>query len=219
MPGSFENKDVWPLARRDREQGFGRSSVKQYRNVPVKAAIGGCIMLASLMAVPAQSQQLTNASYQTNINLNVLPVAQLDILGSGLLYLEIPPSGSTIPSSGVRFVVSGNASASVSAEPDDFINIVGEGAMGKAVLDGEAVGYKIELRFPRVGVVGSPSRTAPLPGYEGPAGPLAVNLMSTGGQREGEIHMEAHPNWTPTGGIPLPGVYVGEVLLTLTADY
>jgi hypothetical protein len=30
--------------------------------------------------------------------------------------------------------------------------------------------------------------------------------------------MEADPNWTPSGGIPLPGLYVGQVTMTLTAS-
>jgi hypothetical protein len=34
----------------------------------------------------------------------------------------------------------------------------------------------------------------------------------------GVLHMEADPNWTPDGAIPLPDTYVGQVTLTLTAS-
>jgi hypothetical protein len=168
----------------------------------------------------ALAQQLTPSTYQTNVNVAVLPIASLAFTGGNLLYLQIPPAGSTIPSAGVNFVVMGNASATMTAEPSEFLTIPGEGFMGKAVNGGNAVGYKIELRFPRLGAPGSPIAIATLPGYAaGPTvPPLTVNLVPTGMQREGRVHMEADPNWTPSGGIPLPGLYVGQVLLTLTAD-
>ena len=54
----------------------------------------------------------------------------------------------------------------------------------------------------------------------GPTMPaLSVDLTTTGMQRDGEVHMEADPNWTPSGGIPLPGTYTGNVVLTLAAGY
>ena len=156
----------------------------------------------------------------TNIELQVLPFAHLEILGSNLLYLNVPPSGSTIPASGVSFVVIGNATATLTAEPDAFMELPVEGHMGRAVLNGESIGYKVEVRFPRYGAMGSPIQYAALPGFSaGPTEPpLSVDLTATGMQREGVIHMESDPNWTPHGGIPLPGVYVGQVTLTLTAD-
>lgn len=182
-----------------------------------------CAAVAAVLAVSGQvhAQQLTPESYQTNVNLNVLPVAELVFTASNLLYLKIPPPGSTIPSSGVKFVVTGNASATLTAEPSSFLAVPGEGHLGKAVLNGEEIGYKIELRFPSLGVIGSPPQYASLPLYApGPTvPPLSANLMMTGGARQGVLHLEASPEWTASGGIPLPGIYVGEVTLTLTADY
>jgi hypothetical protein len=183
-----------------------------------RVALAGAVACGTMSHVQAQIFDPTTGV--TNVNIQVAPIAELAFTGSTLLYLKIPPAGSTIPSSGVGFVVTGNASATLVAEPTDFIAVPGEGIMGKAVLNGEAVGYKIELRFPSLGVIGSPPQYAALPLYEeGPTvPPLSVNLMMTGGARQGMIHMEAHPNWTASGGIPLPGIYVGDVTLTLTAD-
>jgi hypothetical protein len=194
--------------------------VKQYREILAQFLLIG-LGVVGVTGVSAQAQQLTPAIYLTNVNIDVLPVADLAIIGSNLLYLKVPPAGSTIPASGVKFVVSGNASATLTAEPNAFMMVTGVGNMGKAVLNGEEVGYKIDLRFPSGGVVGSPPQYAGLPLFqEGPTTPpLSVDLMATGGAREGEIHMEAHPNWTSTGAIPLPGLYVGQVILTLIADY
>ena len=89
-----------------------------------------------------------------------------------------------------------------------------------ATLNGNSVGYRLRLDFPSQGVVGSPVQFAGLPGYAaGPTeAPLTVNLMLTSGTRNGRIHLEASHQWTPSGGLPLPGIYVGEVVLTVTAN-
>lgn len=189
--------------------------MKQSRKV---LAFGGCVMFGAMMT-PAHAQQIENHIYQTNVTIDVLPYAQLtfdDV--DPLLYLEIPPEDSTIPGSGVNFTVTGNANATLVAEPDAFVEVETEDGLqylGKAVLSGEAVGYKLELRFPR-----APASAAFLPGdTEGPTEPpLLVDLTTTGYERAGVLHMEAHHNWTPGGGIPLPGLYVGQVTMTLTAS-
>jgi hypothetical protein len=192
--------------------------VTSYPTILSRALMGG-MMLVLFGASPAASEQINNASYLAHVNVDVLPVAEISIIGPGLLYLNVPPPGSTVPSSGVQFIVSGNANASLVAEPSQFVEVAGEGFMGKAVLNAGDIGYKLELRFPKTGVPLSPVAIAALPGYEaGPTTPpLSVNLMATGGQRGGVIHMESDPNWTSDGGIPLPGLYVGQVTLTLTA--
>lgn len=190
---------------------------KFYMKSLVKLGVAGLVSIAVLH--PAGAQQLSNEGYQTNVNLALLPIAELEFVGGNLLYLLIPPSDSTVPGSGVEFVVTGNADATLIAEPDEFV-LVGSQYMGKAVLGAEAVGYKLELRFPDTGAPGSPPnpQLAALPGYiAGPTTPpLTVDLASTQMERTGVLHMEADPNWTPHGGIPLPGIYVGEVTLTLT---
>jgi hypothetical protein len=192
--------------------------VKQSTTILSRAVLAGCAVLG-LAGAPAAASG--SVSYLTTVDIDVLPFADLAIIGSNLLYLEIPPPGSTVPASGVRFVVAGNASATLVAEPDDFIFVRGEGNLGRAVLNGESIGYKLELRFPSGGVGTSYPQYAALPlSVEGPTvPPLTVDLMATGGSREGVLHMESDPNWTPTGGIPLPGIYVGQVVLTLIADF
>lgn len=176
-----------------------------------------CVSVAA--AGQSSAQQISNHAYQQPIDLTVLPVATLQIIGNNVLHLDIPPAGSTIPASGVDFRVIGNAHATLTAEPDAFM-VVGGQYLGKASMGAESVGYKVELRFPKTGAVGSPIQYAALPGYEaGPTVPaLSVDLTTTGMQRDGQVHMEADPNWTPSGGIPLPGTYTGNVVLTLTAS-
>ena len=156
---------------------------------------------------------------QVHLNITIAPTATLTFLDTPLLYLEVPPPGSTFPSSGVRFRVTGNAAAILSAEPDEFIQIPSLGYLGKAVLNSGIVGYKIDLLFPSIGVAGSPIQISTLPGSTASGTPpLSVNLTLTGGVRDGVIHLEASQNWTADGGLPLPGIYVGNVTLTLTAD-
>jgi hypothetical protein len=187
---------------------------------PPATAFAALAILAFSILAPAQAQQVTNESSNVNVNIEVTPFAELEFLDTPLLYLEIPPPGSTVPSNGVDFRVIGNASATLTAEPDAFIEVPVEGFLGKAVLNGNAVGYKLELRFPRTGVPGSPIQIAALPGFEeGPTTPpLEVNLTLTGGERLGVLHMESDPAWNDMGTIPLPGIYVGAVTLTLVAD-
>jgi hypothetical protein len=187
----------------------------QAGRVLATAGLVGCTISAG------HAQQITASEYQTNINVQVLPFAMLDFIDSPLLALTIPPAVSTIPAKGVRFRVTGNASATMTAEPSAFIYIEGERFMGRADLNGESVGYKLELRFPAVGILGSPPQYAALPGFTQGATvpPLSVDLTMSAGQRDGVLHMEASHQWTEDGGLPRPGVYVGNVTLTLTADY
>jgi hypothetical protein len=181
--------------------------------------------LAAAAAIIAGGPATAGTTDTSNVGVNVqiLPFAYLVFINTPLLYLEVPPPGSTAPSNGVFFTVIGNANATLTAEPDAFINVPGEGYMGSAVLSGSAIGYKLDLRFPRIGVAGpppSPVQTAALPGFAaGPTTPpLTVNLVQTGGQRDGVINMETNQSWTPDGGLPLAGIHVGEVILTLSAN-
>ncbi len=81
-------------------------------------------------------------------------------------------------------------------------------------------GYNVELRFPAQGMIGSPRQYATLPGYTAaPTTPaLTVDLSSTGQERDGVIHIESDPDRTERGGLPSPGLYTGEIILTLTAN-
>ncbi len=181
--------------------------------------------LAATSGLAQAAGQLDAQNFQAEVEIQVAPVATIEIVGTPLLYLRVPPPGSTIPSHGVSFRIEGNASATVVAEPDSFVLVPTDDApsgeyLGNAVLNGNSVGYKLRLDFPVSGVVGSPAQFAGLPGYTGgpTEPPLTVNLMLTGGVRNGRIHMESNEHWTPSGGIPLPGIYVGGVTLTVSAD-
>lgn len=188
-------------------------------------ALRGAAVATLLMFACGPAVAQPTASDQTLVNVAVLPTAQLEFVGTPLLSLAVPPATSTIPSKGVTFRVSGNASATVVAEPDDFIIVptpdypLGE-HMGRAVLNGNSVGYRLRLDFPSASMALSPIAYAGLPGYQsGPTEPpLTVNLLTSSGQRNGRVHLEASQQWTPDGGLPLPGIYVGEVFLTVTAN-
>ena len=148
------------------------------------------------------------------VTVTVVPIALFEWLDPALLYLSVPPPSTTPPGT-VRFRVTGNASATLTAIPDEFVFIPSEGAyMGKAVLGTSVLGYKIHLHFPSTGVG---QLSASLPGNDGVGTPpLTVNLA--GGMRQGEIRMDASQNWTPDGGMAAQGLHVGEVILTLTAS-
>lgn len=167
----------------------------------------------------SQAQQVTNQIYQAPVEVQILPIAELEFIGPTLLHLEIPPAGSTWPSAGVKFRVTGNASASVSASPDEFIEIPAtDQFMGKAVRlsDAQAIGYGLLLEFPKTG---PGYQAAGLPGTDGD-GTTSLTVALNGGQRQGAIQLSADPSWNPDGSaIPLPGLYVGEIVLTLTADF
>lgn len=156
------------------------------------------------------------------MNINVVPFASLEFDDPNpLLYLEVPPPGSTIPSNGVSFTVVGNSSATLSAEPDSFmqipasryIGVVFDPFLGRATQSGEEIGYDVELRFPVPGPrPGLPLSTA------GPAVSQVVDIAGQGGAVGGVLHLIADPNWTVGGGLALPGLYEGEIILTLTAS-
>lgn len=182
-------------------------------------------LLCSVTAATLQgsaAHALTDTAV-VNVNVEVAPIAYLVFDSAPLLYLLIPPPASTAPSTGVFFTVYGNATATLIAEPDAFVDIPGEGYLGKAVLGPSTIGYKVDLRFPRTGFAGpppSPVQVAALPGFvEGPTTPpLSVDLMATSGARTGVINMETSQLWTPDGSYPLAGIHVGEVVLTLSAS-
>lgn len=178
--------------------------------------IAGLISATAFAFAAAATEDQT----EVDVTITVVPFATLEFIGNPLLYLAVPPPGSTVPSNGVDFLVIGNASVSVSAEPNEFITIPGQGVLARARRpDGESVGYNIELRFPRLGVLGSPANIAALPNFtEGPAVSPVVDLTLTANEREGRLHMEASEMWTEAGGLALPGLYEGEIILTLAAE-
>lgn len=180
--------------------------------------------LALLVSGGLAYGQVSSSQYEVDVKILVLPTASIHVNGSNVLHLSVPPPSSTNHSSGMTFVVTGNASATMLAEPSSFmtaptIDYPAE-HLGEATLNGDTIGYRVKMDFPVVAVAGSPIRSAQLPGWEpGPTDPpLTVNLMQTGGTRSGRLHIETSQLWTPSGAIALPGVYQGEIVLTVSAD-
>lgn len=192
--------------------------------------VGFVLLLFALIALSDKAGASNGISFtdspDVNLDVQVLPFAELEFLDDpALLQLDIPPPGSTIPSKGIEFVVTGNSTTSVSATPDGFVQIpdIGfngaSGYLGKAISsDNEELGYDIQLTFPSQGISGSPPASSNLPQFEAAGtSQLSADLTLTSGQRIGELHLIANPEWTPHGGIPLTGLYIGEVVLTVTA--
>ena len=174
------------------------------------------LMVMGGLAQEANAQVLLGGlTDTTNINIQIEPIAELQFVNTPLLYLQIPPESSTLPNSGVKFKIRGNAMATLEAKPDEFINIGGEW-MGKADRPaGGSLGYRLLLKFPS----SPPVQSASLPGTNntGTRPILHVNMATNGGMVNGELHMEASESWSQTG-LPLPGIYEGSVIITLTAE-
>jgi hypothetical protein len=145
------------------------------------------------------------------------PFATLELL-QRTISIPFPSQGMAASSAGVEFVVLGNASATLTVEPDGFVNIDGR-YLGKASNGVDAIGYDLRVEFPRGEARGSSVATLPGSAAE-PTRPLTAVLLA-GGEMEqtGVIHVVTDPNWTLDGGLPLPGNYVSHIVLTLTADY
>lgn len=179
--------------------------------------------LAFLVMIPGA--RAASGQGQAHVDVTIVPFASLHFLTPNTLALSVPPSKSTVNTSGaVQFVVDGNAKATLSAAPSQYVYVSptpgGEGGwMGKAVQSGHSVGYQVQLTFPKDGVAGSPKAIAGMPlSEEAGTPPLSVDLPLTGGERAGTLDLLANANWTEDGGLPPSGVYVGQVILTLTAD-
>ena len=172
----------------------------------------------------ATAQPIASNFEQTQLNVEVVPYAELVFPNGTLLYLEVPPGASTIPGGGVQFYVIGNAMASLSAEPDAFLEIAApnglpgiSGAPGPYFLGraessgGDYIGYDIALQFPTPATSDArwPKSTA------GPTPALSANPGN--GNAWGIIDLITNAEWSNQGQLPKPGQYDGEVILTLTA--
>lgn len=172
------------------------------------------VTAAFLAAAPIQQPTLAATSATVPVTVTIMPMALFEWIDMGLLYLSVPPPSTTPPGT-VRFRVTGNAKATLTATPAEFVYIPYEGSyMGKAILGASVLGYKVYVLFPSTGIG---QQTAGLPGTNGGGTPpLTVNLA--GGTRQGELRMDASHLWTPNGEMPALGLHVGEVILTLTAE-
>lgn len=175
------------------------------------------------LALPASAQQISSSEFVTTVNITVVPFAALEFVDQNpLLYLEVPPAGSTIPSSGVNFTVFGNSFATLSAEPSSFMQVPTaqffgvsfDPFLGRAVSPAGEIAYDFELRFP---IFPFANNGLPL-NVAGPAVSPLVDVVGAGGSVGGTLDLIANPNWTSDGGLALPGLYQGEIILTLTAS-
>lgn len=187
----------------------------------IKVACSGGLAAAGFLMLSATAQQ-ASASEIVTVNINVVPFATLEFTDPDpLLYLLVPPPGSTIPSAGVAFTVTGNSMATLSAEPDSFMQVPAaqypgvsfDPYLGRAIQSGQEIGYDLELRFPIPG----PNPGLPLTSPGAAVSPQ-VDIAGAGGAVGGVLHLIANPNWTSDGGMALPGLYEGEIILTLTAN-
>lgn len=187
------------------------------------------VVIVLMGASPIAAAPAGPTTDDVSVEVVVLPYAELEFLGEPHLSLTVPPPGSTIPAAGVEFAVTGNAFATLQAAPGQFMKVpvlvsptlgFRDRWLGQAVLGGASIGYRIRLDFPSQESLSGFSQVAVLPGtMQGPtAPPLKVNLDQLGGTELGQIHLEASPVWTASGGWAPPGIYTGEIILTLTAS-
>jgi hypothetical protein len=143
------------------------------------------------------------------------PFATLE-LSRNMISIPFPSMGVPAQSARLDFVVIGNARATLTAEPSEILSIDGR-TLGKAMHGEEAIGYDLILEFPKLRhrKKRRPHQSAP----EGPTSAHMIDMVEGGMEHAGTIHLVTDPKWAANGGLPLPGTYVGEIVLTLTADY
>ena len=113
-------------------------------------AILAFCMLAAVASAAHPAQTADTAIVPVNVAIE--PMALFEWLDPALLHLQIPPPSTTSPGT-VRFRVTGNASATITAIPDAFVFIPSDGSyMGKAILNTSVLGYKIHVFFPSTGL-------------------------------------------------------------------
>lgn len=171
----------------------------------------------------AQSNPWSPNQTTVPIEVQVLPMAAITFPnGTGGLHLYVPPANSTIPSSGLLFEVLGNASASVTAAPSEFVFVqqyilnnninLGSRFLGKASLpNGEMIGYNLQMEFP-IGQFSAPNGMNGIGASSPP-----VNIAAAGGMAPGFLHLLASHRWTPNGGMPSVGDYTGDIVVTVVA--
>jgi hypothetical protein len=190
------------------------------------------------MAVAALMLGLANASAQSaapdktripGLPVPIMPPVQVRFEGTPEIRLDVTSAGllrTDATGSRVRFQVFGAGDVTISAAPGgakSFVRIPARNACFGAARGvdptnrKEALGYKLTLRWPSDGLgVQTASIDTDCPG--GPTRPLTLHLNGRGA-RSGEIIVHSNREWNPRGAdLPLPGGYVGSVVLTVTTD-
>ena len=115
------------------------------------------------------------------------------------------------------FLVVGNARSTLTAEPTESIILDGK-VLGRAANGAEVIGYDLLVDF-REGKQKRKDKHKRRGSIAGPISSSTADLIAGGLESKGTISLITDPKWTLTGGMPLPGNYVSEIILTLTADH
>lgn len=145
----------------------------------------------------------------------------------------------------IPFVVFGNALASVSVKPHQFMRIKGGRYLGRATgAGGRTLGYDTIVHFPAprrdyhwlsgwdfyddwdrwrrwdgFGWLPRWSKWAKLPGVNGAGTPLlTTNMLHRGGDAHGVVYIVSRRDFTSDGRKAKPGDYAGTILITVVAD-
>lgn len=178
------------------------------------------IAFAAGLSFPVAAQQ-NGTSKPIDVVITNPPVAEFifDDADHPSLYLEIPPAGATEGSTAVKFSVTGDSDATLSAEPREFMEVPGtqvdqfvssNAYLGRATRGSHEIGYNVILSFPFNDGSRSLSLTA--------ADPVTSQQVDVSHGTVGGIHIESDPFWTTDGKPAHPGEYDGEIILTLTGS-
>jgi hypothetical protein len=145
----------------------------------------------------------------------------------------------------IPFTVTGNALASVSVKPHQFLKIKSGKYLGKATgPGGRTLGYDTIVHFPApkwnyywlsgwdfyddwhgwrrwagFGSLPNWSRWAKLPGTNNTGTPsLTTNMVQRGGKAHGVVYIVSRRDFTTDGKKAKPGDYAGTIVLTVVAD-
>jgi hypothetical protein len=169
------------------------------------------------------------------IRISVEPIAEIAFPAGRDFTLTVPDEGQIVQIDPLwlPFAVRGNAIATVTARPADFMQAPGNRWLGAASRDGspDRLGYDVVVHFPVsaqsggtlqteavFGFFGVPGGFATLPLHQ-PSGtpPISVDMVEFDRQSLGLIHLLSNPELTSNGSRAATGVYTGLIEVTVTA--
>lgn len=194
----------------------------------------GLVAVLAATCCSASAFADSTSSATVHVSITVEPFAQIDLPRGASFALVAPliPRGIVLPAV-IPFRVRGNAMASVSAAPDQFMPTQFGTYLGRAHGLGShaspSLGYQVIVRFPvpswlydRTSVplwLSIRDHTAILPEtLNVGTPPLDADLRQGTDGVLGLIGIFARRNWSPTGAPVNPGFYEGTVVLTVTAN-
>lgn len=219
--------------------------------LPRARHLAGAAAIAVVLAAPASAGPRATVS----VGIQVEPVATITLPAGSEFTLQVapagPPPGRADKTQGAAmaqsatdgvvihplwlpFIIKGNAHATVTAAPREFVRVAGGRHLGKARLGTRpaTLGYDVVVHFPvargrrapftqrrTYGFFGIPGFQASLP-LSAPRAtpPLTVAMPSLGQEALGIVHLLSGAYWTTDGRRASAGVYRGSVEITVTAD-